>query len=293
MDLRHQPSLTDELIGSSPSCPGENDSSAELMASGLRVSRRANRNVAFVFISLVLRDFRVRYRNMSLGILWSLANPLIMMLVMTFVFKNVFPNSSIKNYPAFALIGLISYNFFGLAWNTSTTSISHNAGLVKRVRMIREILPIASVLAQSIHFFIQMILVLIFLAALGLHPTYRWLWVAPIVTIELVYVSGLALLCSAFDVYLRDTRYLVDSAVTVMFWLTPIFYPIEMIPVRYRTLCELNPIAACIICLRNVLLDARMPSLQVLGLGALVSIVFFSTGIVVFGVLKGNFGDYL
>jgi hypothetical protein len=94
-------------------------------------SKPRNHNFAFVVVSLKMRDFRLRYRNMSLGILWSLANPLIMMLVLTFVFKNVFRNSSVKNYPAFALIGLISYNFFGLAWSTSTTSISSNAGLVK------------------------------------------------------------------------------------------------------------------------------------------------------------------
>ncbi len=126
--------------------------------------------------------------------------------MLTSVFKNVFPNSSITNYPAFALIGMISYNFFGLAWSSSTTSITYSAGLVKRVRMMREIIPIASVLAQSIHFFIQFVLVLIFVGALGLPPTREWLWTIPIVSVELVCVGSLALLCPAFDVYLRDTR---------------------------------------------------------------------------------------
>jgi lipopolysaccharide transport system permease protein len=264
----------------------------ETDAKGASTPRRS-RNLMFVITSLVMRDFRVRYRNMSLGILWSLANPLIMMLVLTFVFKNVFPNSSVKNYPAFALIGLISYNFFGLAWSSSTTSLSYNAGLVKRVRMMREIIPIASVLAQSIHFLIQILLVLIFVIALGMHPTAEWLWIVPILAVELVFIGGLALLCSASDVYLRDTRYLVDSAVTVMFWLTPVFYPVELIPVRFRTVYELNPIAAVIVCLRQVLLDARMPSLQTLGRGGLVAGSLFLLGLFVFGRLKGNFGDYL
>ena len=293
MELKPQPSSPEEVISTSSLKACDTGVRSNVLGSNTRISPGRKRNIAFVVVSLVMRDFRVRYRNMSLGILWSLANPLIMMLVLTFVFKNVFPNSSIQNYPAFALIGLISYNFFSLAWNTATTSISHNSGLIKRVRMIREILPIASVIAQSIHFFIQIALVLIFVAALGLEPTYRWLWILPIIAVELIYIIGLALLCSAFDVYLRDTRYVVDSAATIMFWLTPIFYPVEMIPVRYRTLCELNPIAASIICLRNVLLDARTPSFRVLGLAAIVSCVMLSVGITVFGMLKGNFGDYL
>jgi lipopolysaccharide transport system permease protein len=293
MDLRDQPSLVKQAAGSSSSITSENSTRAKVLESPSLAAGQKNRNFAFVVASLVMRDFRVRYRNMSLGILWSLANPLIMMLVLTFIFKNVFPNSSIKNYPAFALIGLISYNFFGLAWSSSTTSISYNSGLVKRVRMTREIIPIASVLAQSIHFFIQFGLVLIFVAALGLPPTREWLWAIPVLAVELVCVSGLALLCSAFDVYLRDTRYIVDSAVTMMFWLNPVFYPVEMIPSRYRTLYELNPIASVIVCLRKVLLDARMPPLRVFSLGALVSIGTFGMGLAVFAQMKGNFGDYL
>jgi lipopolysaccharide transport system permease protein len=290
MDLRQHTSAVKQTA--EPSFAASTGAAPKVLVKAPGTARK-NRNFAFVVASLVMRDFRVRYRNMSLGILWSLANPLIMMLVLTFVFKNVFPNSSVKNYPAFALIGLISYNFFGLSWSSSTTSLSYNAGLVKRVRMMREIIPIASVLAQSIHFIIQIVLVLIFVAALGMHPSGVWLWIVPILVVELVFVSGLALLCSAFDVYLRDTRYLVDSAVTVMFWLTPVFYPVELIPVRFRTVYELNPIAAVIVCLRQVLLAAKIPSLQTLGLGGLVASALFLSGLFVFGRMKGNFGDYL
>jgi lipopolysaccharide transport system permease protein len=291
MDLRQHTSAVKETAATSFAASAPSALPKEV-TKGQRTPH-SSRNFGFVVTSLVMRDFRVRYRNMSLGILWSLANPLIMMLVLTFVFKDVFPNSSVKNYPAFALIGLISYNFFGLAWSSSTTSLSYNAGLVKRVRMTREIVPIASVLAQSIHFVIQIALVLIFVIALGMHPTAEWLWIVPILAVELIFVSGLALLCSAFDVYLRDTRYLVDSAVTVMFWLTPVFYPVELIPVRFRTVYEMNPIAAVIVCLRQVLLDAKMPSLQTLGLGGIVASLLFLIGLFVFGRMKGNFGDHL
>ncbi len=110
-------------------------------------------------------------------------------------------------------------------------------------------------------------------------------------SLELISVSGMALLCSALDVYLRDTRYVVDSLVTVLFWLTPIFYPFDLIPHRYRLVYELNPIAAAVIGLRNVVLDGKRPA--AVGAGFAAAIVILGVGAGVFARLKGQFGDYL
>jgi lipopolysaccharide transport system permease protein len=248
-------------------------------------------NFGFVVSSLVMRDFKVRYRNMSLGVLWSLANPLIMMAVLTFVFIRVFPNTSVKSFPIFFLTGLVPFNFFTIAWSAGTVSIHSNASLVKRVRLRKELIPISAVLAQSIHFIIQMGLLLLFAVAVGLPVSRLWLWILPIMSFELISVSGIALLCSALDVYLRDTRYVVDSLVTVLFWLTPIFYPVDLIPDRYRLVYELNPIASAVIGLRNVVLDGKRPA--ALGAGFAVAIVILGVGAGVFARLKGEFGDYL
>ena len=111
--------------------------------------------------------------------------------------------------------------------------------------------------------------------------------------LEIIFVCGITLITSAFDVYIRDMRYVVESSITVMFWLVPIFYGFDIIPPQYRDVYQYNPVAALVLCLRNILMEATAPHPETLLKLTLVSLFTFGMGWAVFGRMKQRFFDYL
>jgi lipopolysaccharide transport system permease protein len=257
------------------------------------VTARWTGDFPYLVSNLLLKDFRVRYRNMSLGFGWSIASPLVMMGVLTFIFTRVFPNGARENFPAFVLCGLVPFNFFSTSWVLGTISLIDNAGLIKRTTFPREIVPVASVLANTLHFAIQIGLLLTLCLWSGYKPTWAWLWLPIVAAFEVLFVCGLALMFSAFDVLVRDTRYLVESANVLLFWMVPIFYDFNIIPKQYVEIYRLNPVAAVVMAFRNILLEGRAPADSLMLRLALVSTLVLAVGFFCFGALKRKFYDYL
>jgi ABC-type polysaccharide/polyol phosphate export permease len=140
---------------------------------------------------------------------------------------------------------------------------------------------------------IQIGLLLVVALLSGIHANVYWAWLPVIWGLEIVFVCGLALLFSAINVYVRDTRYVVDSANTVLFWLVPIFYSFAIIPERYREIYLWNPIAALVMAMRDILLEAKSPGSVLLLKLTFASFFCFAVGLLVFRKLKERFYDYL
>ncbi|HUI78498.1 MAG TPA: ABC transporter permease [Bryobacteraceae bacterium] len=246
----------------------------------------------FLIQNLILKDIRVRYRNMSLGVLWSLLNPLVMMGVLWFVFTKIY-DTKIPHFAVFALCGLVPYNVFTLSWLTGTTSLVESATLIKRVPVPREIIPISAVLGNCVHMSCQLVLLLLLVALTFGGVNRYWIFLPVVWFLEILFVVGLALISAGLNVYVRDVRYVVESANLVLFWLVPIFYPLSMIPMQFREIYRFNPVAALVLASQRILVEGVYPQTSLLLQLAASSILVCALGFVVFRKLRTGFYNYL
>jgi ABC-type polysaccharide/polyol phosphate export permease len=249
-------------------------------------------DLVFLLENLVMKDFRIRYRNMSLGILWSLINPIVMMGVLTFVFTHLMADRSRTAYPLFFLCGLLPYNFFAGALISGTTSIVDSANLVKRVPVPREVVPVAAVLSNCIHLLIQVALLLALAFFFRLRPGAGWLWLPLIWLLYVLFVCGLALGSSAINVFIRDTRYVVESFNLLLFWMVPIVYSFSDVS-GYSVLYRYNPVAAAIMATRNIIIDGTSPPASLIENMVIAAALAMSLGLLIFGWLKPRFYEHI
>jgi lipopolysaccharide transport system permease protein len=263
------------------------------MLPGQTVRQKWNGDYLFLLQNVILKDFRVRYRNMSLGVMWSLINPIVMMGVLTFIFGRVFGGDRPPLFPLFVLCGLVPYNFFTLSLIGGTLSIVENAQLIKRVPVPREIIPVAVVLSTTVHILIQLALLILMAFVFGLTPSASWLWL-PVIWIPYVaFVCGLSLGSSAVNVFVRDTRYLVESFNLVLFYLVPIFYSFSIIPARYAAVYQFNPVAAMVLAMRNILIDQKAPAPSLIFNLMIACIFTVGLGSLIFQSLKRRFYEHI
>lgn len=252
---------------------------------------RWNGDYLFLIQNLILKDIRVRYRNMSLGVLWSLLNPLVMMGLLWFVFTKIY-NTGVPHFAVFALCGIVPYNVFALSWLAGTTSLIESAMIIKRVPVPREAVPISAVLANCVHMSSQVVLLLL-LAAFTVGINRCWVFLPVVWVLEMLFVVGLGLIFSGLNVYIRDVRYVVESVNVVLFWLVPIFYPFSRIPSRFREIYQYNPVAALVLASQRILVEGMYPQTSLLLKLAGVSLLVFLLGFFVFRKLRTGFYNYL
>ncbi len=168
-----------------------------------------------------------------------------------------------------------------------------NAGLVKRVPVPREVVPVAAVLSTCVHMLIQILLLLSMTLAYGMHFGSQWAWLPLIWILFIVFVCGLALGASAINVYIRDTRYVVESFNLVLFWMVPIFYSFDIIQAKYRGIYRFNPVAAMVMAMRNILIENIPPAHTLVINMAVAAGITLTAGILTFRHLKPHFYEHI
>ena len=232
----------------------------------------------YLLQQLILRDIKVRYRRSVLGLLWTVLNPLLMMGIMTFVFSHLF-SIDIENYPVYFLSGNILFGFFSEATTQALWAIIGNNALIKKIYIPQYLFPLSRVMSSLVNLFFSLIALLIVMVITGaeFHWTILFLWVA--IFFLFLFAIGVGLVLSAYTVFYRDIAHLYGVLILAWTYMTPLFYPIDIIPLEYRWVMGLNPMYRFIDFFRMLIINGSIPSyidiLVIMCLGVGVFIVGF------------------
>ncbi|HEX3018056.1 MAG TPA: ABC transporter permease [Caproicibacter sp.] len=210
---------------------------------------------------LVVKDVKTKYRRSVLGYLWSVLNPLMMMVIMTIVFSTVFRND-IPNFPVYLLTGQLIFNAFSEATNQAMTSVISNSALIKKVYFPKYILPLSKVGVSFVNFVLSLIALVVVLAATRTRITFAILLVPLPLLYLLLISSGVGMFLAAMAVRFRDVVHLYGVVLTALMYLTPIFYPITILPSYARGILSFNPIFHILEMFRCVIMYGTVPSIK-------------------------------
>ena len=254
----------------------------------------------YLLKQLVRRNIETRYKGSSLGLLWSFVQPLMMLCVYTFIFSLVLKArwgiETDGGRGSFAIImfcGMTIFNIFSESVVSSCSIILGNQSYVKKVVFPLEILPIAQVLSTVILSSVWFIL--LFAGTLILLNTISWtMLLLPFTIIPLImFTTGICFFMSSLGVYIRDVQHLIAVVMQILFFMTPIFYPLQAVPEKFRWILQLNPLALIVSETRKILLYGQQPDWILVGISFVVGAVVLQLGLVWFMKTKKGFADVL
>lgn len=242
--------------------------------------------------SNVKKEIRGKYKGSFLGILWSFINPLLTVLVYAIVFPYILRVKQ-ENYLIFLIVGVIPWNFFVTTVMQGTTTIIANENIIKKVYFPREILPISVAVSTLINFFISCIILFAFILGSGI-GIHQYVVLLPIIAlIQFMLSLGIIFILGAVNVYIRDTEYIVNFLITMLFYGTPVLYSLSMFKGNILKLLNLNPMTHIIEAYRAILYYKSWPNFQDLFLVGLFSFLVMIGGYFIFRKLEKGFAEEL
>lgn len=231
--------------------------------------------------ALVVRDLKVRYRRSAIGFLWTMLQPLLTMLVLTLVFSAIF-RFEIANYPVYALAGIMFWNFFSQSITSSMNSLRGNAQLLTKIPVPKAVFPLATVIAGVINLVFALVPLFAILLVTG-HPIRpALLFVPAAILLAALFTLGAGLLLSPMAVFFYDTVEMIGVTMTLLMYMTPIFYPMDIVPERFLWAVRFNPIRSVLEVFRDPIYFGKIPPLSHLMVALAVTAVALLIGVVAF-----------
>ena len=242
---------------------------------------------------LVWRDIKIRYRQTLLGGLWAVLQPLIAMLIFTFIFHRLAGvNSDGPPYPLFAFAGLAPWTFFSTAVSQSSNSLVSNQTLISKVYFPRVFIPLGAIGALLLDLSLSLGLLVLLMFYYRWPVSAKLFWLPVFILAAVLATSGAGLILSAFNVSFRDVKYAVPFLIQMGIFVTPVIYPIRYIPGHWRILMGLNPMTGVVLGFRYSLLGSASPW-PIMGLSLTVSLVIFVVGLLIFRRMERRFADII
>lgn len=245
----------------------------------------------YLLFQLTQREIKARYKQSFVGYAWVLLNPLAQLFVYSFVFSMVFrfPTNNIP-YPIFLFAALLPWTFFQSSIMAGTMSLVENASLLRKVVFPREIIPYSVIIAKIVDLLFSSFVFILFVLIYQVSLSSTTLMILPIFLIQLMLMTGLSLLLSSFNLFYRDIQYLTNLLLMLWMYMTPIVYPLSMVPEKYVWLYKLNPMVGVMEGYRSALFGYPF-ELSIIMWSAITSGFIFVLGYVLFKKTEKVFAD--
>jgi len=250
----------------------------------------ANREL---LLFLVWRDIKVQYAQTALGAAWAVLQPLLTMLIFTVIFGRLakIPSDGVP-YSVFTLAALIPWMYFSNAFSAASSSLVTSANLITKVYFPRLIIPLVSVLSGLVNFAVSCVVLALMMAWYHVSPSLLAVPMIPaLILLTIVTATGVGCWLAAIYIQYRDVRHIVPFIVQIWMYISPVVYPLSLVPDRYRTLYALNPMAGIIQTFRVVLLRTGPVPWDTLGVSTIVAVLLFVSGTLYYRRTEHLFAD--
>ena len=247
----------------------------------MRISNNSVWNKRSIIWDFAITDLKVRYRNSVLGFVWTILEPLLILTVLYVVFTNIF-ESTIEHYPLYLLLGLIMWNMVVKGTQIGMNSTLSRGPILTQINIPTEIPPISAAITALLMLCVEMIVFAMFMIAFQIMPTWTLIILPLIIGLEFLLVLGLALPLSVVNIKFRDTQFIWGIIIHAGFFLTPIFYTLDVLPEKIQSIIVFNPMVQILNIARDVTIYGELPSIEEFGIPVAMTLLIFGIGYTIY-----------